>query len=118
MVSIRVVRANRRKRRVAIDNKFAAEGADWIAEMVSEDLGGFIPAELIDLIMEFETKVRDKLNDPEMDHPTMVTRLIPMLEADGVPMKEGAVTPYLIGEILHWEDEFRSMAGHPRKIRS
>lgn len=103
---------------MAVDNKFESEGADWIAEMVSEDLGGFIPAELIDMIMEFEIVIRDESNDPEMDHQAMVTRLVPMLEADGVPMKEGAVTPYLIGEILHWEDEFRSMAGHPRKIRA
>lgn len=103
---------------MSIDKKLAEEGADWIAEMVSEDLGGFIPAELIDLIMEFETKVRDESNDPEMDHQTMVTRLVPLLEADGVPMKEGAVTPFLIGEILHWEDEFRAMAGNPRKIRA
>ena len=104
---------------MSMDNKkLAEEGADWIAEMVSEDLGGFIPAELIDLIMEFETKIRDEANDPEMDHQTMVTRLVPMLEADGVPMKEGAVTPYLIGEILHWEDEFHAMAGQARKIRA
>ena len=103
---------------MSMEKRLAEEGADWIAEMVSEDLGGFIPAELIDLIMEFETKIRDESSDPEMDHQTMVTRLVPMLEEDGVPMKEGAVTPYLIGEILHWEDEFRSMAGQPRKIRA
>ena len=103
---------------MSLDKQLAEEGADWIAEMVSEDLGGFIPAELVDLIMEFEIKVRDESNDPEMDHQTMVTRLVPMLEADGIPMKDGAVTPYLIGEILHWEDEFRSMAGQPRAIRA
>jgi hypothetical protein len=103
---------------VTLDKNIAQEGADWIAEMVSEDLGGFVPAELIDLIMEFEGKVRAETNDAELDHQTMVTRLVPMLEEDGVPMKEGAVTPSLIGEILHWEDEFLSMAGHPRKIRT
>jgi hypothetical protein len=52
-----------------------------------------------------------------MDHETMVSRLVPLLEADGVPMKEGAVTPYVLGEILHWEDEFLAMAGHPRNVR-
>jgi len=101
-----------------MDKRLAEEGADWIAEMVSEDLGGFIPAELVDMIMEFETKVREESSDPEMDHQTMTNRLVPMLEEDGIPMKEGAVTPYLIGEILHWEDEFRSMAGQPRTIRA
>jgi hypothetical protein len=103
---------------VSLDKRLVDEGADWIAEMVSEDLGGFIPAELVDLIMEFETKVREESNDPEMNHQTMVTRLVPLLEADGIPMKDGAVTPYLIGEILHWEDEFHSMAGRPRVIRA
>jgi hypothetical protein len=103
---------------VSLDKRLVDEGADWIAEMVSEDLGGFIPAELVDLIMEFETKVREEFNDPEMNHQTMVTRLVPLLEADGIPMKDGAVTPYLIGEILHWEDEFHSMAGLPRVIRA
>lgn len=103
---------------MTLDKNIAQEGADWIAEMVSEDLGGFVPAELIDLIMEFEGKVREETKDPELDHQSMVNRLVPMLEEDGVPMKEGAVTPSLIAEILHWEDEFLSMAGHPRKIRT
>jgi hypothetical protein len=48
----------------------------------------------------------------------MVNRLVPLLEEDGIPMKEGAVTPHLLGEILHWEDEFLAMAGHPRNVRS
>ena len=103
---------------MSMDKRLAEEGADWIAEMVSEDLGGFIPAELVDMIMEFETKVREESNDPEMDHLTMTNQVVPMLEEDGIPMKEGAVTPYLIGEILHWEDEFLSMAGHPRQVRT
>ncbi len=103
---------------MTLDKNIAQEGADWIAEMVSEDLGGFVPAELIDLIMEFEVKIREDSNDAEMDHQTMVNKLVPMLEEDGVPMKEGAVTPSLIGEILHWEDEFLSMAGQPRKVRT
>ena len=102
---------------MTFDNRIAQEGADWIAEMVSEDLGGFVPAELIDLVMAFEAQVREESADPEMDHETMVSRLVPLLEADGVPMKEGAVTQYVLGEILHWEDEFLAMAGHPRNVR-
>jgi hypothetical protein len=103
---------------VTLDSNIAQEGADWIAEMVSEDLGGFVPSELIDLVMEFESKVRNETGDHEMDHQSMVNRLVPLLEEDGVPMKDGAVTPHLLGEILHWEDEFLAMAGHPRNVRS
>lgn len=103
---------------MTLDKNLAQEGADWIAEMVSEDLGGFVPSELVDLIMEFEEKVRDESGDQQLDHQSMVTKLVPMLEEDGVPMKDGAVTPYLITEILHWEDEFLTMAGQPRIIRS
>ena len=103
---------------MTLDKNIAQEGADWIAEMVSEDLGGFVPSELVDLIMEFEVKVRDESEDPELDHQSMVNRLVPLLEEDGVPMKDGAVTPHLIAEILHWEDEFLSMAGQPRKVRT
>ena len=103
---------------MALDSNIAQEGADWIAEMVSEDLGGFVPSELVDLVMEFESKVREESGDAEMDHQSMVNRLVPLLEEDGIPMKEGAVTPHLLGEILHWEDEFLAMAGHPRNVRS
>lgn len=103
---------------MALDNNIAQEGADWIAEMVSEDLGGFVPSELVDLVMEFEVKVREETGDAAMDHQSMVNRLVPMLEEDGVPMKEGAVTPHLLGEILHWEDEFLAMAGQPRNVRT
>lgn len=103
---------------MTLDKNLAQEGADWIAEMVSDELGGFVPSELVDLIMEFEFKVRGESDDQEMDHQSMVNRLVPLLEEDGVPMKDGAVTPHLIGEILHWEDEFLSMAGHPRQVRT
>ncbi len=103
---------------MTLDKNIAQEGADWIAEMVSEDLGGFVPSELVDLIMEFEVKIRDESGDQELDHQSMVMKLVPLLEEDGVPMKDGAVTPYLIAEILHWEDEFFAMAGRPRIIRS
>ncbi len=48
----------------------------------------------------------------------MASKLIPVFEAEGVPVKEGAVTPMLLEEILHWEDEFLAMAGEPRTVRS
>src|SRR5690606_26323802 len=99
---------------MSMDKRIAEEGADWIAEMVSEDLGGFVPAELVDLVMEFEHRVRQETGDEQMGHRAMTERLIPMLEEDGVPVKEGAVTPTVIEEILHWEDEFLAMAGQPR----
>jgi hypothetical protein len=103
---------------MSMNKKLSEEGADWIAEMVSEDLGGFVPAELVDLIMEFEIQIRTSENDPEMGHKMMTEKLIPLLEAEGVPLKEGALTPGVIEEILFWEDEFYAMAGQTRKIRS
>lgn len=100
------------------DRKLAEEGADWIAEMVSEDLGGFIPAELIDLVMELEVKLRTEHADPEMDHQAMADLLLPLIEAEGVPTQTGGVSNHLLVEILHWEDEFLAMAGHPRAVRA
>lgn len=102
---------------MSMDKRIAEEGADWIAEMVSEDLGGFVPAELVDLVMEFEHRVRQETGDEQMGHHAMTERLVLMLEEDGVPVKEGAVTPTVIEEILHWEDEFLAMAGQPRTVR-
>ena len=99
------------------DKKLAEEGADWIAEMVSEDLGGFVPAELIDLVMELEMKLRAEHADPEMDHQAMAELLLPLMEAEGVPTQTGRCYTRLLVEILHWEDEFRAMAGHPRTVR-
>jgi len=101
-----------------LDKNLAQEGADWIAEMVSDDLGGFIPAELIDLVMELEMKVRAEHSDPEMDHQAMAERLMPLIEAEGVPTQTGAVSHHLVVEILHWEDEFLAMAGQPRSVRA
>jgi hypothetical protein len=40
-----------------------------------------------------------------------------MLEAEGVPTQQGAVSEFMITEILHWEDEFLSMAGNSRNVR-
>ena len=61
---------NGRGRLGTMDESLAQEGADWIAEQVSEDLGGFIPSELVDRIMELEVEVRKKHDDPEIDHKT------------------------------------------------
>ena len=102
---------------MTFDKKLSEEGADWIAEMVSDDLGGFIPAELVDLVMEREVLIREEHGDPLMDHQTMAAKLMPLMEEEGVPTQQGGVTHHLLVEILHWEDEFRSMAGQPRKIR-
>ncbi len=102
---------------MALDERLAAECADWIAEQVTEEFGGFIAAELVDLIMEHEDVVRAEHDDPEMDHRTMSERLLPKLEAEGAPVKDGAVTRELVEEILHWEDEFLGLAGQPRNVR-
>ncbi len=100
-----------------LDEKMAGECADWVAEQLSEELGGFIAAELIDFVIAEEIKLRDEHSDPEMDHRTMSTHLIPRLEDEGVPVKDGAVTRELVEEILYWEDEFLSLAGFPRNVR-
>ena len=102
---------------MAIDEKLLQECADWIAEGLSEELGGFIASELVDLIIAQEALIRAERDDPELDHRTMSHELIPRLEAEGAPVKEGAVTRELVEEILHWEDEFLGFAGHPRKVR-
>jgi ferritin len=100
-----------------LDEKTLQECADWIAEQLSEELGGFIAAELIDFVIADEARVREEFSDPEMDHRSMAERLMPRLEAEGIPVKEGAVTQGLVEEILHWEDECRAMAGSPRNVR-
>lgn len=102
---------------MALDERLAAECADWIAEQMTEEFGGFIAAELVDLIMEQEDVVRAEHDDPEMDHRAMSERLIPLLEQEGVPIKQGAVTRQLVEEILNWEDEFLGLAGKPRNVR-
>jgi hypothetical protein len=103
---------------MSMDKRIAEEGADWIAEMVSEDLGGFVPAELVDLVMEIEARIRVEHDDAEMDHATMAERLMPFMEEEGVPTQQGGVSTVLLVEILHWEDEFLAMAGQPRTIRA
>lgn len=100
-----------------LDEKTLHECADWVAEELSEELGGFISSELVDLIMELESAVRVELDDPELDHRSMSHQLMPRLVEAGAPVKTGGVTRELVEEILHWEDEARAMAGHTRKIR-
>ena len=96
--------------------RIAEEGANWIAEQVSEELGGFVPAELVDLMMELEHAVRADLSDPDMDHASMSLHLIERFELEGVPVKTGALTRDVLLELLHWEDEFLSLAGYPRQV--
>ena len=101
-----------------IDSKLAGEGADWIAEMLSAELESFVPSELCDIVMEAEQKVRDETGDQRMSHDEMARRLMATFEADPeIPTQEGAVSEYLVREILHWEDEFRVLAGAPRDVR-
>lgn len=101
----------------ALPPRIAEEGANWIAEQVSEELGGFVPAELVDLMMELERAVRSELDDPEMDHASMSLHLVERFEAEGVPVKTGALTREILVELLHWEDEFLSLAGYARRVR-
>ncbi|MCK9486993.1 MAG: hypothetical protein M0R73_09920 [Dehalococcoidia bacterium] len=103
---------------MTLDRKTLEEGADWIAEMVSEELGGFIPAELCDLVIETELKIRAETGDELMDHGQMTQRIMAIFHEDpDIPTQEGAVSDFIVREILHWEDEFRAMAGAPREVR-
>lgn len=102
---------------MALDERLAAECADWVAEQMSEEFGGFIAAALIDLIMEHEQAIRDEHGDPEIDHRAMSVHLLPKLEAEGVPMQQNGVTRELVEEILHREDDFMGLAGQPRTVR-
>ena len=97
---------------------FDREGADWIAEMLSDDVGAFVPSEFCDLVIDTERQIREDTGDADMDHATMAERLMAIFEADPkLPTQTGAITPMLIFEVLHWEDEFRAMAGPPRTVR-
>ena len=102
---------------MTFEKSLAEEGANWIAEMVSEDLGGFIPAELVDMIMDIERRLRLEQGDAEMDHESMAALLLPILGEAGVPTHFGGVTEAVLVEVLHWEDEFVAMAGQPRTVR-
>ena len=101
----------------ALPPRLAEEGANWIAEQVSEELGGFVPAELVDLMMELERAVRAEFDDPAMDHAAMSLHLVERFEGEGIPVKAGALTREVLVELLHWEDEFLSLAGYARQVR-
>lgn len=100
-----------------IDERLAAEGADWIAEQLTEEYGGFISAEVIDAIMEFEVEIRKETGDALLPHAAMANHLLERLAAEGAPVGVwGGVNVVLLQEILHLEDEFLAMAGHPRHL--
>lgn len=100
-----------------LDEATLKECADWVAEQVSEDLGGFVSSELVDLVIELDLAIRTELNDPRLDHKAMTAALMPRLEEAGAPVKAGGVTPHLVEEILYWLDEALAMAGHVRDTR-
>jgi hypothetical protein len=100
-----------------LDEATLKECADWVAEQVSEELGGFISSELVDLVIELDLAVRSETGDARMDNNAMSHALMPRLEEAGAPVKPGAVTQPLVEEILHWLDEALAMAGHSREIR-
>ncbi len=101
-----------------IDERLAAEGADWIAEQLTQEYGGFIAAEIIDAIMSMEVEIREQYADPLLPHEVMAGHLLERLAAEGAPVGVwGGVNVALLREILHLEDEFLHLAGHPRTIR-
>jgi hypothetical protein len=101
-----------------LDERLSAECADWIAERLTEEFGGFIAAEVIDSILEYESEIRVDHSAPEMGHDPMAGHLIERLRAEGAPVETfGGITRELLIEILYWEDEFLSLAGSPRRIR-
>lgn len=103
---------------VAMDEKLAEECANWIAEQLTEEFGGFVSAEMIDAVFEFEVIIRNEANDAAIDHRTMAERLLARFEEEGAPVGERwGVTSHLLVEILEWEDEFRSLANQPRTVR-
>ena len=100
-----------------LDERLAAEGADWIAEQLTEEYGGFISAEVIDAIMTFEVEIREQQGDPLLPHVVMAGHLLERLAAEGAPVGVwGGMNETLVREILHLEDEFLALAGHPRTI--
>jgi len=103
---------------LAMPEKLAEECANWVAEQLAEEYGGFIAAEMIDAVLEFEVEIRVAQQDPEMDHQTMAGLLLTRLGEEGAAVDNRfGVTPQLVLEILHWEDDFRGLAGHARKVR-
>ncbi len=96
----------------------ATECANWVAEQLSEEFGGFIAAEVVDAVLEFEVEIRIEHGDAGMDHASMAGHLLERLREDGAPTDERwGMTTQLLVEILHWEDEFRGLAGRARAVR-
>ncbi|MYB42833.1 MAG: hypothetical protein F4X76_11760 [Chloroflexi bacterium] len=103
---------------IRMDEQLATECANWVAEQLSEEFGGFIAAEVVDAVLEFEADIRIAENDPGLDHASMAERLLERLAEEGAPTDQRwGVTPHLLMEILFWEDEFRGLAGRPRRVR-
>ena len=103
---------------VRLDEQLATECSNWVAEQLSEEFGGFIAAEVVDAVLEFEADIRLEENDLGMDHTLMAERLLEKLAAEGAPTDQRwGVSTHLLVEILFWEDEFRALAGRPRQVR-
>ena len=103
---------------MALDAKLFGECADWIAEQLTNEYQGFISAEFIEAVMLFEQEFRDQAGDPGMPHAVLIPQLFQKLtEDEGVPSGWAGLSPVLLNEILHLEDEFLSLAGVPRVIR-
>ena len=103
---------------IRMDEQIATECSNWVAEQLSEEFGGFIAAEVVDAVLEFEADIRTEQDDPGMDHAAMAERLLERLAAEGAPTDQRwGVTTHLLVEILFWEDEFRALAGRPRHVR-
>jgi hypothetical protein len=96
----------------------SAQCADWIAEQLTEEYGGFIAAEAIDAMLEFEEAIREQRGDPLMSHPEMAEALIAKLAEEGAPVNVyGGINTQMLIEVLHLEDEFRANWGAPRHVR-
>ena len=103
---------------LGMNEKLAEECANWVAEQLSDEFGGFITAEMIDAVLEFEVEIRLRHRDAEMDHQTMAGHLLTRLGEEGAAVdSRWGVTPQLLVEILRWEDEFRGLAGRARTVR-
>ena len=101
-----------------MDRTTDQDAADWIAEMLSDDLDTFIPAEFCDLVIATEREIRETTGDAEMDHVAMAERLMAIFRENAdLPTESGSISPLLVFEVLQWEDEFRAMAGAPRTVR-
>ncbi len=101
-----------------MEEKLAEECANWVAEQLADEFGGFISAEMIDAVLDFEVEIRVEHKDAKMDHQTMTGYLMTRLGEEGAAVGERwGVTPQLILEILNWEDDFRGLAGKARTVR-